>query len=213
MPQFDKITFFNQIFWLFIFFSGFYLISLKVFLPKLSSVLKARTKKLQKGSEGLTSFNDELKDVNVSFNSSIEEMSAVVKTSVSDFKEKTDTWVDSAVETINKEELKSSNAFMEKALHKQIAVTHLLSNVKVMLLFTNPCDVARLVKAGIKIDTVNIGGMKFSEGKKMITNFISVDEEDIKAFNYLASQEIELEIRKVPSDRRISLTEVLKKAE
>ena len=54
------------------------LISLKVFLPKLSSVLKARTKKLQKGSEGLTSFNDELKDVNVSFNSSIEEMSAVV---------------------------------------------------------------------------------------------------------------------------------------
>ena len=131
MPQFDKITFFNQLFWLFIFFSGFYLISLKVFLPKLSSVLKARTKKLQKGSEGLTSFNDELKHVNVSFNSSIEEMSAVVKTSVSDFKEKTDTWVDSAVETINKEELKSSNAFMEKALHKQIAVTHLLSNVKV----------------------------------------------------------------------------------
>ena len=103
MPQFDKITFFNQLFWLFIFFSGFYLISLKVFLPKLSSVLKARTKKLQKGSDGLTSFNDELKDVNVSFNSSIEEMSAVVKTSVSDFKEKTDTWVDSAVETINKE--------------------------------------------------------------------------------------------------------------
>ena len=131
MPQFDKITFFNQLFWLFIFFSGFYLISLKVFLPKLSSVLKARTKKLQKGSDGLTSFNDELKDVNVSFNSSIEEMSAVVKTSVSDFKEKTYTWVDSAVETINKEELKSSNAFMEKALHKQIAVTHLLSNVKV----------------------------------------------------------------------------------
>ena len=60
MPQFDKITFFNQLFWLFIFFSGFYLISLKVFLPKLSSVLKARTKKLQKGSDGLTSFNDEL---------------------------------------------------------------------------------------------------------------------------------------------------------
>jgi F0F1-type ATP synthase membrane subunit b/b' len=131
MPQFDKITFFNQLFWLFIFFSGFYLISLKVFLPKLSSVLKARTKKLQKGSEGLASFNDELNEVNVSFNSSIEEMSAVVKTSVSDFKEKTDTWVDSAVETINKEDLKSGNASMEKALHKQISVNHLLSNVKV----------------------------------------------------------------------------------
>jgi F0F1-type ATP synthase membrane subunit b/b' len=130
MPQFDKITFFNQIFWLFIFFSGFYLISLKVFLPKLSSVLKARTKKLQKGSEGLTSFNEELVDVNTSFNSSIEEMSVVVKTSISDFKDKTDLWVDSAVTNLNKEELESSNVGLEKALHKQIAVSYLLGNVK-----------------------------------------------------------------------------------
>jgi len=130
MPQFDKITFFNKIFWLFIFFSGFYLISLKVFLPKLSSVLKARTKKLQKGSEGLTSFNEELVDVNTSFNSSIEEMSVVVKTSISDFKDKTDLWVDSAVTNLNKEELESSNVALEKALHKQIAVSYLLGNVK-----------------------------------------------------------------------------------
>ena len=130
MPQFDKITFFNQIFWLFIFFSGFYLISLKVFLPKLSSVLKARTKKLQKGSEGLTFFNEELVDVNTSFNSSIEEMSVVVKTSISDFKDKTDLWVDSAVTNLNKEELESSNVALEKALHKQIAVSYLLGNVK-----------------------------------------------------------------------------------
>ena len=129
MPQFDKITFFNQIFWLFIFFSGFYLISLKVFLPKLSSVLKARTKKLQKGSEGLT-FNEELVDVNTSFNSSIEEMSVVVKTSISDFKDKTDLWVDSAVTNLNKEELESSNVALEKALHKQIAISYLLGNVK-----------------------------------------------------------------------------------
>ena len=130
MPQFDKITFFNQLFWLFIFFSGFYLISLKVFLPKLSSVLKARTKKLQKGSEGLTSFNEELVDVNTSFNSSIEEMSVVVKTSISDFKDKTDLWVDSAVTNLNKEELESSNVALEKALHKQIAISYLLGNVK-----------------------------------------------------------------------------------
>ena len=130
MPQFDKITFFNQLFWLFIFFSGFYLISLKVFLPKLSSVLKARTKKLQKGSEGLTSLNEELVDVNTSFNSSIEEMSVVVKTSISDFKDKTDLWVDSAVTNLNKEELESSNVALEKALHKQIAVSYLLGNVK-----------------------------------------------------------------------------------
>jgi hypothetical protein len=74
MPQFDKITFFNQIFWLFIFFSGFYLIALKIFLPKLSSVLKARTKKLQKGSEGVVFFYKEQDKVTELFNSSIENM-------------------------------------------------------------------------------------------------------------------------------------------
>lgn len=87
----------------------------------------------------------------------------------------------------------------------------LLQGVKVMLLFTNPIDVAALVKAGIKINSVNIGGMRFTEGKKMITNFISVDDQDVLAFNYLYKKGIELEIRKVPSDRKINLVEVLRK--
>jgi F0F1-type ATP synthase membrane subunit b/b' len=53
MPQFDKITFFNQIFWLFFFFTGYYFLLLKIFLPKLCSVLKIRNKKLQKGVKNL----------------------------------------------------------------------------------------------------------------------------------------------------------------
>ena len=72
MPQFDKITFFNQIFWLFVFFSGYYLLLLKVFLPKLGAVLKARSKKLQKGTQGVVGFKQEQEDVSVVFNSSIE---------------------------------------------------------------------------------------------------------------------------------------------
>ncbi|WP_208560438.1 mannose/fructose/sorbose PTS transporter subunit IIB [Marinilactibacillus kalidii] len=89
----------------------------------------------------------------------------------------------------------------------------LLDNVKVMLLFTNPTDVAEVVEAGINLETVNIGGMKFSQGKKMITNFISVDDQDIEAFKFLSLQGVELEIRKVPSDRKQSLIEILKKVE
>jgi len=98
MPQFDKITFFNQIFWLFFFFSSFYLILLKVFLPKLSSVLKARTKKLQKGSEGAASLAEEQTQVIENFNSSIEEMSLVVKNSVADSTEKLNFWVSSQLQ-------------------------------------------------------------------------------------------------------------------
>jgi hypothetical protein len=127
MPQFDKITFFNQIFWLFIFFSGFYLISLKIFLPKLSSVLKARTKKLQKGSEGVVFFSKEQDKVTELFNSSIENMSSVVKSSIFDSTEKMNVWVEQKVTGLNKNNLNLSNTVMEKALHKQIATTFLFS--------------------------------------------------------------------------------------
>lgn len=48
MPQFDKVTFFNQIFWLLLLFLGFYAIVLKYYLPKVSFALKLRTKKIHK---------------------------------------------------------------------------------------------------------------------------------------------------------------------
>ena len=119
MPQFDKITFFNQIFWLFIFFSGFYLIFLKIFLPKLSSILKARAKKLQKGSDGVVAFSKEQDVVTKLFNSSIEEIASLVKVSVSAESEKTCLWVNTSVAVLNEEKLTRSNHAMEKILHYQ----------------------------------------------------------------------------------------------
>jgi hypothetical protein len=50
MPQFDKITFFTQIFWLTLIFFSFYFLILRFFLPKLAAVLKSRKKKLFLGS-------------------------------------------------------------------------------------------------------------------------------------------------------------------
>lgn len=93
----------------------------------------------------------------------------------------------------------------------EIASHPLLNDVKVMLLFTNPADVMESYKNGIKFDQVNIGGMKFTEGKQMVTHFVSVDQEDIDAFQYLYEQGIELEIRKVPGDRKQLVMDVLKK--
>ena len=44
MPQFDKITFFNQIFWFLVTFLGFYFVVLKSLLPVLAASLKTRKK-------------------------------------------------------------------------------------------------------------------------------------------------------------------------
>lgn len=100
-------------------------------------------------------------------------------------------------------------------VNKLIQVIHhpKLINVKALLLFTNPMDVAHIYKNGIYFKQINIGGMKFTEGKKMITHFVSVNQEDITAFQYLDSEGIQLEIRKVPSDRKQSLMDVLKKGD
>jgi F0F1-type ATP synthase membrane subunit b/b' len=125
MPQFDKITFFNQIFWLFVFFSGYYLLLLKVFLPKLGAVLKARSKKLQKGTEGVVGFKQEQEQVSVVFNNSIEKMSSVVKKTISDSTAKTDSWVASSIQEINKENLVEGNSLVENTLYKQLVISHL----------------------------------------------------------------------------------------
>lgn len=44
MPQFDKFSFFNQLFWLFLTFFFFYLIFIYYFLPYLIKTLKYRKK-------------------------------------------------------------------------------------------------------------------------------------------------------------------------
>ena len=84
-------------------------------------------------------------------------------------------------------------------------------NDVVMLLFTNPTDVLRLVEAGIDIKTVNIGGMSFKEGKSQLTGAVSVNDEDIKAFKTLNDKNIELEIRKVAADSKSYIMPLIEK--
>ncbi|PVX42937.1 PTS system D-mannose-specific IIA component (Man family) /PTS system D-mannose-specific IIB component (Man family) [Pasteurella langaaensis DSM 22999] len=82
---------------------------------------------------------------------------------------------------------------------------------RMMLLFTNPTDVVRLMEAGVKFNSINIGGMAYKEGKKMITSAVSVDEKDIEAFKTLDANGIELDVRKVSNDARQYMMDLLKK--
>lgn len=83
---------------------------------------------------------------------------------------------------------------------------------RVMLLFTNPTDVKRLVEAGVEMTSINIGGMAYHEGKTQVTNAVSINQQDIDAFNYLNDKNIELEVRKVSSDSKIQMMDLIKKA-
>jgi len=83
---------------------------------------------------------------------------------------------------------------------------------RVMLLFTNPTDVERVVAQGVDIRSVNIGGMAFRQGKMQINNAVSVDEKDISAFRQLHARGIELEVRKVSNDPRLKMMDLIAKA-
>ncbi|ELY5801576.1 PTS mannose transporter subunit IIAB [Cronobacter sakazakii] len=83
---------------------------------------------------------------------------------------------------------------------------------RVMLLFTNPTDVERIVEGGVKITSVNIGGMAYRQGKTQVNNAVSVDEKDIEAFKKLNALGIELEVRKVSNDPRLKMMDLISKA-
>lgn len=82
---------------------------------------------------------------------------------------------------------------------------------RVMLLFTNPTDVVRVVEQGVEVKSVNIGGMAFRQGKTQVNNAVSVDNKDIDAFRKLNARGIELEVRKVSNDPRLKMMDLIAK--
>lgn len=87
------------------------------------------------------------------------------------------------------------------------------ANDRVMLLFTNPTDVLKLVEDGVDIKSVNIGGMAFRQGKTQVNNAVSIDEKDIAAFKALDARGIELEVRKVSTDTKLKMMDLISKVD
>jgi PTS system mannose-specific IIB component len=85
---------------------------------------------------------------------------------------------------------------------------------KLMILFSNPQDVVKVIDNGIKFQSVNIGGMHYSHGKKQLLPNLSVDKNDIAAFLKLIGHGIELETRALPQDDRYNaVMDIQKEAE
>jgi mannose/fructose/sorbose-specific phosphotransferase system IIB component len=83
---------------------------------------------------------------------------------------------------------------------------------RVLLLLSSAGDVLRLVKLGIKFDSVNVGGMHYTKGKKQLLRNLSVDEKDYKDLMEISAAGIALEGRVLPADEKIDIVEVLTKA-
>jgi len=70
---------------------------------------------------------------------------------------------------------------------------------RTMLILTNPHDVLSLVEEGVRISSLNVGGMKFTYGKRRITESVFATKGDIEAFNRLVDHGVKIELQMVPS--------------
>lgn len=83
-------------------------------------------------------------------------------------------------------------------------------NMRVLMLFTCPQDVLRMVEKGVPIKAVNVGGMNFQQGKHQITAAVSVDKSDVEAFAKLHEKGVKLEIQMLSSDKKADMMDKLK---
>lgn len=84
---------------------------------------------------------------------------------------------------------------------------------RAMLLFENPQDVLRAVEGGVPLKTINVGSMAHSAGKVQPNKVLAFDQDDIDTFHKLKELGLEFDVRKVPSDSKEDMDEILKKAQ
>ncbi|MGO2892730.1 mannose/fructose/sorbose PTS transporter subunit IIA [Enterococcus devriesei] len=84
---------------------------------------------------------------------------------------------------------------------------------KALLLFENPEDALRAVEGGVELKEINVGSMAHSPGKVQPNKVLAFNQTDIDTFNKLKAKGITFDVRKVPSDSKGNMDEILKKAQ
>ena len=108
MPQFDKVTFLTQIFWTTLIFFTFYAITVRIFLPRLSTILKIRKKKLSLGSQGVNTYNDEQTTVDSSYDNLLQGSCENSRLGISKSLDNSNEWLDSTLSNTNEKVLLAS---------------------------------------------------------------------------------------------------------
>jgi len=82
-----------------------------------------------------------------------------------------------------------------------------------LILFETPQDALRAIEGGVPIKTLNIGSMAHSAGKVQPNKVLAFDQDDIDTYKKLEQDGIEFDVRKVPSDSKDNMNNILKKAQ
>ncbi len=76
---------------------------------------------------------------------------------------------------------------------------------RVLLLTGSVAEMSELVRIGVPVNQINVGGLHFSAGKKEMLPFVYVDGQDLKAFARLLEMGTTLSAQQVPGGREFLL--------
>lgn len=80
---------------------------------------------------------------------------------------------------------------------------------KIFVVVKSPKPLLYLVKNGVELKEINVGGLYHKEDRKQISNTIFLNAELRDVFRELKNEGVKLEIRATPSDKSIDLGEKL----
>lgn len=83
-----------------------------------------------------------------------------------------------------------------------------LEKYRVMLIFTKPFAPLKLIKNGVQIDSLNVGGMRYTEGRKQYLNAVSASEDEKEALKEMIGLGVEVEHRKLQGDKKVYLKDI-----
>lgn len=95
----------------------------------------------------------------------------------------------------------------------EIAKDPRFGDTNALLLFENPEDVLAVIKAGVEIETVNVGSMSYAPGDVNANNVLSMNQKDVDTFHELEKLGVKFDVRKVPTDKTGALEPILNKAQ
>jgi mannose/fructose/N-acetylgalactosamine-specific phosphotransferase system component IIB len=82
---------------------------------------------------------------------------------------------------------------------------------RTIVLVDSPFDILRMLEKGVRVDSVNIGGVHSRTGRRRVLPYLSLSPEEISAFKRIISAGVNCECRDVPMAEKRDLSSLLRK--
>lgn len=84
-----------------------------------------------------------------------------------------------------------------------------MADRRVLILVPGPAEALALLKEGVAVDRVNVGGLHYTVGKVQLGRALFLDEKDKASLQEIAARGVRLEGRALPADPEEDLAHIL----